>query len=424
MVLICSFSQNSSVVLPEGRRIPIDSKRDAVRQAGEVLEKTDDEETDAEETTDGKRRGEVQGAMQQAYREKRENQAQICRHRDLCRSCSSNKDDYSVHRESKSVEEEGRKRQPEAYRDPLVTDGHDDTAGSPLLQVKGNRKRTRDGKEESAMLKENCKGLSSRAFGYGGLQREVERNELSDKRFASVSEEGDTRETKIEDGVMREKTADCGHGILCPLDMAHEFSGGDSGDEVDAETNSEETNTEMQAAMYPIQNLPQRAPDRVFGLRTTSRAFGDEVLRGGVCEVLKAPDRVSGGGLLRSKTLGCTSSTGSVSMTRFASDYRAPDRVGGMRRFQTSPGKRSNMLQHDGGGRISGDAISDSSSVARSSSRTDDRKPLQQVFVSFHLHVSALAPVALSVCIILNAFLHACLSSHIALFGKTSRNVY
>ena len=407
MVLINSLFQNSSVVLPEGRRIPIDSKRDAVRQAREVLEKTDDEETDAEEATDGKRRGEVQGAMQQAHREKRENQAQICRNRDLGRSCSSNKDDYSVHRESKRVEEDGRIRQPEAYREPLVTDGHDDTAGSPLLQVKGNRKRTRDGKEESVMLKENCNGLSSRAFGYGGLQRDVERDELSDKRFASV--EGYTRKTKIEDGVMREKIADCGHGILCPLDMAHQFSGRDSGDEVDAETNSEETKTEMQAAMYPIQNLPKRAPDRVFGSRTTSRAFGDEVLRGGACEVLKAPDRVSGGGLLRSKTLGCTSGTGSVSMTRFASDYRAPDRVGGMRRFQTSPGKRSNMLQHDGGGRTSGDAISDSRSVARSSSRTADRKPLQQVFESFHLHVSALAPVAMSVCIILNAFLHACL---------------
>jgi hypothetical protein len=270
------------------------------------------------------------------------------------------------------------------------------------------------------MLKENCKGLSSRASGYRGLQREVERDELSDNRFASVSEEGDTRKTKIEDGVMREKTADCGHGILCPLDRAHEFSGGDSGDEVDAETNSDkdrdargktemqETKADMQAAMYPIQNLPQRAPDRVFGSRTTSRAFGDEV-REMPCEVLKAPDRVSGGGLLRSKTLNCTSGTGSVSMTRFASDYRAPDRVGGMRRFQTSPGKRSNMLQHDGGGRISGDAISDSRSVARSISRTDDRKPLQQVFESFHLHVTALAPVAMSVCIILNAFLHACL---------------
>lgn len=414
MVLISSFSQNSSVVLSEGRRIPIDSKRDAVRQAREVLEKTDDEETDAEETTDGKRRGEVQGAMQQAHREKRENQAQICRNRDLGRSCSSNKDDCRVLGGSKCVEEEGRKRQPEAYREPLVTDGHDATAGSPLLQVKGNRKRTRDGKEESAMLKENCKGLSSRASGYRGLQREVERDELSDNRFASVSEEGDTRKTKIEDGVMREKTADCGHGIMCPLDMAHEFSGGDSGDEVDAETNSDKDRdasgkTEMQAAMYPIQNLPQRAPDRVFGSRTTSRAFGDEVLRDGACEVLKAPDRVSGGGLLRSKTLNCTSGTGSVSMTRFASDYRAPDRVGGMRRFQTSPGKCSNMLQHDGGGRISGDAISDSRSVARSSSRSDDRKPLQQVFESFHLHLSALAPVAMSVCIILNAFLHACL---------------
>ena len=165
MVLMSSFSQNSSVVLAEGGRIPRDSKRDDVRQAREVLEKTDDEETDAEEATDGKRKGEVQGAMQQAHREKRENQAQICRNRDFGRSCSSNKDDYSVHRESKRVEEEGRKRQPEAYRVPLVTDGHDDTAGSPLLQVKGNRKRTRDGKEESAMLKENCRGLSSRAFG-------------------------------------------------------------------------------------------------------------------------------------------------------------------------------------------------------------------------------------------------------------------
>ena len=48
MVLINSLFQNSSVVLPEGRRIPIDSKRDAVRQAREVLEKTDDEETDAD----------------------------------------------------------------------------------------------------------------------------------------------------------------------------------------------------------------------------------------------------------------------------------------------------------------------------------------------------------------------------------------